>query len=65
MARILIVDDDRDIRTILADRLAAHGHEIVEESDGLKALEVSAHDPPDVMLLDLDLPGAATWGASP
>src|SRR5205823_4173809 len=56
--RILIVDDDRDIRTILADRLAAHGHEIVEESDGLKALEVSAHDPPDVMLLDLDLPGA-------
>src|SRR5947208_9693561 len=58
MARILIVDDDADIRTILADRLAARGHEIIESTDGLKALEICARELPDLMLLDLDLPGA-------
>jgi DNA-binding NtrC family response regulator len=58
MARILVVDDDADIRTILADRLTARGHEVFEAADGLKALEISARDLPDLMLLDLDLPGA-------
>jgi len=58
MARILVVDDDADIRTILADRLAARGHEVLESTDGLKALEACARDLPDLMLLDLDLPGA-------
>ncbi len=58
MARILIVDDDPDIRTILADRLAARGHQILESGDGLKALETAARELPDLMLLDLDLPGA-------
>jgi len=58
MARILIVDDDPDIRAILADRLAARGYDILEATDGLRALELSARELPDVMLLDLDLPGA-------
>jgi DNA-binding NtrC family response regulator len=58
MARILVVDDDPDIRAILADRLAARGHEVLQSSDGLKALETCARDLPDLMLLDLDLPGA-------
>ena len=58
MARILIVDDDADIRTILADRLAAGGHEILEEGDGLRALDRAAREGPDLLLLDLDLPGA-------
>jgi DNA-binding NtrC family response regulator len=58
MALILVVDDDPDIRTILADRLAARGHEVLESTDGLKALEICARRLPDLMLLDLDLPGA-------
>ena len=58
MGRILIVDDDDDIRTILADRLAARGHDILQAADGLRALEVAAEERPDLMLLDLDLPGA-------
>jgi DNA-binding NtrC family response regulator len=58
MARILVVDDDSDIRTILADRLAARGYDVVQAGDGLQALEMSARDLPDLMLLDLDLPGA-------
>ncbi|MGH7858864.1 MAG: response regulator, partial [Candidatus Binatia bacterium] len=58
MPRLLIVDDDPDIRAILSDRLAAQGHEILEAEDGLKAIEVTARAAPDLMLLDLDLPGA-------
>jgi DNA-binding NtrC family response regulator len=58
MARILVVDDDADIRTILTDRLAARGHEVLQSTDGLKALEMCARELPDLMLLDLDLPGA-------
>ncbi len=58
MARVLVVDDDPDIRTILVDRLAARGHDLLEAPDGLKALEVCARELPDLMLLDLDLPGA-------
>jgi DNA-binding NtrC family response regulator len=58
MARVLVVDDDPDIRTILVDRLAARGHDLLEATDGLKALEVCARELPDLMLLDLDLPGA-------
>lgn len=58
MARILVVDDDPDIRRILADRLAAKGHEILEAGDGLRALEITACEQPDLLLLDLDLPGA-------
>ena len=58
MARILVVDDDPDIRTILADRLSARGHEVIEVGDGVKALEIANRDLPDLMLLDLDLPGA-------
>jgi DNA-binding NtrC family response regulator len=57
MARILVVDDDPDIRSILADRLAARGHEILEAGDGTTALELAYREQPEVLLLDLDLPG--------
>jgi DNA-binding NtrC family response regulator len=56
MARILVVDDDPDIRTILVDRLAARGHDLLEATDGGKALELCGRELPDLMLLDLDLP---------
>jgi DNA-binding NtrC family response regulator len=62
MARILIVDDDPDIREILADRLKAKDHEIVEAGDGLQAIELAARELPDLMLLDLDLPGLDGFG---
>ena len=58
MAQILVVDDDPDIRTILADRLAARGYEVTEAGDGLRAIEIATREPPDLILLDLDLPGA-------
>jgi CheY-like chemotaxis protein len=55
--RILIVEDDRDIREALADAMADAGAEVVVAEDGLSALErLRAGPRPQVILLDLRLP---------
>lgn len=55
--RVLIVDDDSDarefIRTVLSDEKAA----IVEAKDGLEALEVARREKPDLVTLDITMPG--------
>lgn len=58
-ARILIVDDDADIRRMLAATLAPLGHAIEAVDDGRAALDRCSADgrPPDLMLLDLMMPG--------
>ncbi|HEY3174296.1 MAG TPA: sigma-54 dependent transcriptional regulator [Candidatus Polarisedimenticolia bacterium] len=55
-ARILIVDDDPDIKEVLGDRLVSLGHSVETAADGLQALEVLRADPPDLVLLDLMMP---------
>jgi CheY-like chemotaxis protein len=55
--RILIVEDDEDIRTVLAEAMCAAGVEVVVARDGVEALErLHAGPPPAVVLLDLRLP---------
>ncbi|BCL79436.1 DNA-binding response regulator [Ktedonobacteria bacterium brp13] len=56
-ARILIVDDEIEILRALHRSLAAHGYDIFEASNGEEALEAVAHSRPDLILLDLGLPG--------
>ncbi|MFL5411325.1 MAG: response regulator [Myxococcales bacterium] len=55
--RVLIVDDDVDATEMLAEALKAAGHEVREEHDGTSALVAAAQFQPDVVLLDLGLPG--------
>ena len=55
-AKILVVDDDPDIVTVLQDRLEAQGYETVTAEDGARALELIDRDPPRLMLLDLEMP---------
>jgi len=55
--RVLIVDDDVDATQLLADALRSAGHEVREEHDGTSALVAAAQFQPDVVLLDLGLPG--------
>ena len=62
MTKILVVDDDPDIRLLLRLELAAEGHTIVEAGDGREALAALAQDPPDVMLLDIMMPVLDGWG---
>jgi DNA-binding NtrC family response regulator len=56
-ARILIVDDDQDILSALKKRLVWMGHEALTAEDGEQALRVVAEEQPDLMLLDIELPG--------
>jgi two-component system KDP operon response regulator KdpE len=56
-ARILIVDDEIEILRALQRSLAAHGFEVSPASSGEEALASIWHYRPDLMLLDLGLPG--------
>jgi signal transduction histidine kinase/CheY-like chemotaxis protein len=55
--RILVVDDDPDIRRSLAMLLRHSGHEVESASDGAEAVELAGRSKPDVVLLDVGLPG--------
>jgi DNA-binding NtrC family response regulator len=55
-AKILIVDDDPDIVTVLRDRLESLGYETEAAEDGIRALAAIERDTPDLMLLDLEMP---------
>jgi CheY-like chemotaxis protein len=56
MANILIVDDSDDIRTLLALLVQMVGHQVREASDGRKGLEAIGECPPDLVLLDVEMP---------
>ena len=55
--KILVVDDDRLNRRLLAAILQPEGCEVIEADTGEKALELYALAPPDLVLLDVMLPG--------
>jgi len=58
VARILIVDDEPFVRDLVRATLDFGEHEIFEAKDGPAALELVAGKRPDLVLLDLGLPGA-------
>lgn len=55
--RVLIVDDEKNIASSLKDILNDEGYEVSVAGDGLGALEMIQSDPPDLVLLDIWLPG--------
>ncbi|MCU1394370.1 MAG: response regulator [Ilumatobacteraceae bacterium] len=57
MIRILVVDDEPQIRRALSLNLGARGYEVFEATTGEAALTVIAGEHPDMVLLDLGLPG--------
>ena len=71
VARVLVVDDEPQIRRTLATSLQAHGYQVDLAASGEEALEVAARSHPDVVVLDLACPGstASRWcgacGAGP
>ena len=56
-ARILIVDDDQDILSGLKKRLTWMGHEVLTAEEGEQVLRLVVEEQPDLMLLDIELPG--------
>ena len=57
MASVLIVDDDPGVRHVVRRMLEANGHVLREAATGAEALEAVTAAPPDVMVLDLMMPG--------
>jgi two-component system cell cycle response regulator len=54
---VLIADDSLVIRAVVRDGLENEGYRVVEAVDGLAAVELCREDPPDVVLLDVEMPG--------
>jgi DNA-binding response OmpR family regulator len=57
MKKILIVEDDKFLRELMAQKLAKEGYDVIEAIDGEDALKSIKEEKPDLVLLDLILPG--------
>ncbi len=56
MIKVLIVEDNYMNMVLVRDLLSAHGYNVSEAENGIKALEIVAVDPPDIIVMDLHLP---------
>jgi CheY-like chemotaxis protein len=61
VARILVIDDDSDIREVVGEALAFEGHEVASARDGAEGLARCHVFHPDLILLDLMMPGMNGW----
>ncbi|WP_432479544.1 response regulator transcription factor [Nocardioides sp. GXQ0305] len=59
MARILVADDDVDIRELVEFKLSTMGHDIVAVGDGAAAIDACMADKPDLAVLDVMMPGVS------
>jgi CheY-like chemotaxis protein len=55
--RILVVEDQDSIRRMIEALVQARGYQVTAVSSGAKAIDVALTDAPDIVLLDLNLPG--------
>ena len=55
--KILIVEDNELNMKLFNDLLVAHGYETLPTSDGLEALEIARREHPDLIIMDIQLPG--------
>jgi DNA-binding response OmpR family regulator len=61
--RILVVDDDREIVELTTTILKDGGYQVVSASDGREAIEAARREGPDLILLDINMPGLDGWEA--
>jgi len=57
----MIIDDDPVIRELLYFNLSVRGYEVISCANGQKALEIFAQEKPDLILLDVMMPGMDGW----
>lgn len=55
--KILIVDDDANSRAVLCDALAGEPYTLLESPDGAQAIQMACRESPDLILLDIMMPG--------
>jgi CheY-like chemotaxis protein len=61
---VLVVDDYDDAREMYAESLLVNGFRVAEAADGAQAVEMARRLGPDVILMDLSLPGIDGWEAT-
>jgi CheY-like chemotaxis protein len=59
--RVLVVEDDDDLRWIVAAELEERGHDVAQAADGLQALDAVVRAWPDLILLDMRMPVMDGW----
>jgi CheY-like chemotaxis protein len=64
MAKILVVEDNPEIRDLIARRLQRKGYAVVVAEDGEKGLRMAKAEQPDLVLMDMELPVVAGWEAT-
>ena len=64
MTRVLIIDDEAPIRLLCRVNLKAEGMEVLEAGDGYVGLEQARQDRPDLVLLDVMMPGLDGWAVA-
>lgn len=64
MRRILLVDDDRDSREVYRIILEHGGYEVLEACDGAEAIRLARDHDPDLILMDISIPGVDGWEAT-
>src|SRR5437867_2458701 len=58
---LLIADDDPEILTMLSLRLGKKGYEVIEAADGVQTLRQAREKQPDLVILDVMMPGKNGW----
>lgn len=61
MASVLVVDDDADIRGLLREVLERASHTVIEAGDGREGLRLFHAEQPDLVILDVSMPGFDGW----
>ncbi len=64
MTRVLIIDDEAPIRLLCRVNLEAEGMDVLEAGDGQNGLELARAEQPDVVLLDVMMPGLDGWAVA-
>jgi two-component system response regulator MtrA len=64
MARILVAEDDADLRRLVAFKLTSRGHDVVQVDDGAAALASVRSCRPDLAVLDVTMPGVSGLDAA-
>jgi two-component system, OmpR family, phosphate regulon response regulator PhoB len=62
MQKILIVEDERDIADLVGFNLERAGYSVLKAHDGITGAELAVHERPDLVILDLMLPGKDGYG---
>ena len=64
MTRVLVIDDEAPIRLLCRVNLEAEGMDVLEAGDGPSGLQKAREERPDVVLLDVMMPGLDGWGVA-